>query len=128
MRPFLGTLAGLVAGVVIIFVVEMLGHVLYPPPEGVDLKDPAQLEALMGTIPLGAKIAVLIAWGLGVFGGGAAAVSISGGVRWPAAVVAVVLLGFAAMTMIEIPHPAWMVAGALFATGAGWYGATRFAR
>lgn len=67
---------------------------VFPPPKGVDLNDPDQLGAIMSEIPLGAKIAVLVAWGLGTFGGGLVGVFLSGRKAWPATVVALVITGF----------------------------------
>lgn len=128
LKTILATAAGLIAGVIIIAVVESLGHMIYPPPTGVDLKDPEQLAAIMESVPFGAKLAVLIAWGLGVFGGGLLGVKLSGGRKLPATIIAVLLLAFAGMTMMMIPHPIWMVIGALIVTVLGWYGATRFAK
>lgn len=125
---FLATLGGLVVGVLVIIGVESVGHMIFPPPEGVDMKDPEQLKAIMKSIPFGAKLAVLIAWGLGVFGGGAAGVLLSGRKKMPATIIATLLLIFSAITLFMIPHPVWMIIGAVIVTLLGWYGATRFAR
>jgi len=126
-RIILGTIAGFVIGVIIIMITESIGHMIYPPPEGVDVKDPEQLKAIMHSIPFGAKLAVLIAWGLGVFGGGTAGVLISGRKGLPATIIAILLLAGAGITMIMIPHPTWMMIGAVLVTVIGWFGATRFA-
>ncbi|MEX0645084.1 MAG: hypothetical protein WD076_07225, partial [Parvularculaceae bacterium] len=71
--------------------------------------------------PIGAKIAVLVAWFAGIIAGGAAALYI--GRRWaPVAwVVAAALFGMAIVTMIQIPHPIWMMLGSVVATLAGGY-------
>lgn len=128
MKSALAVIAGLIVGVIVIMIVEAIGHMIYPPPEGVDLKDPAQLAAIMDSIPLGAKIAVLVAWGLGIFAGGVTAVKISGGKTWPAKAIAAILFAGAIATMFMIPHPVWMIAGAVVVTLLGLFGATRFAR
>jgi len=128
LRTIVGTLGGLIVGLAIIMGVETLSHIIYPPPEGVDLKDPEQLKTLMHEIPFGAKLGVLIAWGLGIFGGGTAAVLFTGRKKLPATFVAAVLLLGAVATLFMIPHPLWMVVGTVIVTLLGWYGATRFAR
>jgi hypothetical protein len=117
--------AGVVAGAIVIFIVEGAGHMIFPPPDGVNLKDPAALAGIMESIPLGAKIAVLVAWFAGILAGGSAALYI--GRRWaPVAwVVAAALFGMAAVTMIQIPHPLWMMIGAVVATLAGAFGAIK---
>ena len=127
-RAVFATIGGVIIGIVIVFIAEMIGHMIFPPPEGVDLKDPEQLKAIMHEIPLGAKIAVLVAWGLGTFGGGSAGVLMSGRKAWPAGVVALVMLAAAGFTLYAIPHPLWMVGATLVITGFAWQLATRFAR
>jgi len=128
LRTILATIAGILIGGIIIGIVESIGHMIYPPPEGVDMKDPEQIKTIMHTIPFGAKFAVLVAWFLGILGGGIAAVLISGRKAMPALIVAVVLLALAVVTMVMIPHPVWMMIGAVVATALGWFGATRFAK
>jgi len=126
-RSVFATIGGVLIGVAIVFGAEIVGHMIYPPPEGTDLRDPEQLRAIMSEIPLGAKIAVLVAWGLGTFGGGVAGVLMSGRKAWPAGVVALVMLAAAGFTLFTIPHPMWMVAGTLVVTTVSWFLATRFA-
>lgn len=128
MRTILATLGGLIVGVIIIMGIEMASHIVFPPPEGVDFKDPEQLKTIMASAPLGAKLAVLLAWGLGVFGGGAAGVLMSGRKKIPATIIAFLLLIATGLNLFLIPHPNWMIAGAVVAIVLGWYGATRFAR
>ncbi len=126
-RAVFATIGGVIIGVVIVFIAEMIGHMIFPPPEGIDLKDPEQLKSIMSEIPLGAKIAVLVAWGLGTFGGGLAGVLMSGRKAWPAGIVALVMLAGAGVTLFSIPHPMWMIVATLIVTGLAWLLATRFA-
>ena len=49
--------------------VEMLGHMVYPPPEGLDPAHPETIIEAMKTMPGGALLAVVIAWILGAFAG-----------------------------------------------------------
>lgn len=116
---------GVLAGAIVIFVVEAIGHIFFPPPEGLDIRDPAARDIIMSQIPTGAKIAVVVAWFAGVFAGGVAALMVAR--RWaPAAwVVAGTLFAMALITMVQIPHPWWMMAGAVAATLLGGFGAIR---
>jgi hypothetical protein len=107
-RLILGIIAGLIAAVITVALVETLGHMIYPPPPGVDVTDPAQLSAIMSTIPLGAKIAVLVAWAVGILVGGAVSIIIARK-TWPAWVVGGAVLLMGAITMYMIPHPLWMI-------------------
>lgn len=123
LRTILAIITGIIAGMVVIALVETLGHMVFPPPEGVNLKDPEALKSIMHTIPLGAKLSVLIAWGLGVFAGASLARRFSEGASFASWVVGAVLLAFAGVTMVQIPHPIWMVIGAFVVTLAGIMGA-----
>ena len=122
LRTILAVVAGAVIGVVVIAIVESIGHMIFPPPEGVDVKDPEQLKSVMDKIPVGAKAAVLVAWGLGVFAGGAVARFIAHA-PYAAWIVAAILFAGAAWTMFMIPHPLWMVLGAILATLMGVFAA-----
>ena len=50
LRPILGTLAGVVVGVIVVGLVESFGHMIFPPPEVVNLKNPEELTVIMDTI------------------------------------------------------------------------------
>ena len=125
LRIILGVLIGVIAGGLVIALVESAGHMIFPPPEGVNLKDPEELKSIMQEIPVGAKAAVLVAWGLGVFAGGVVARVISRRAVYAAWVVAGVLFAGAAWTMVMIPHPLWMMIGAVLVTLAGGFAANK---
>lgn len=117
LRSVLAVVFGVLLGSVIILVVETLGHAMFPPPPDLDPGSPQSLRE----IPLGALCAIVAAWFAGAFGGGAAASLIAK--RWaPAAwVVAAAILLLAGAAMAQLPHPFWMIAGAIAATGSGGY-------
>jgi hypothetical protein len=71
LRGILGSIAGLVIGVMIIFAIEMLGHYAYPFPPGLDPHDHQALANFMKTAPLGAWLFVLAAYAAGSFAAGA---------------------------------------------------------
>ena len=58
LRNILSVFVGVLFGALVVFVIEMAGHVLFPPPTDIDLKDPAQLRAAMAQIPVGAHFVV----------------------------------------------------------------------
>jgi hypothetical protein len=120
-RSVLGVIAGVLAGVVAVILTEAIGHSLFPPPPGLDFKDREALVAAMDKIPVGAKIAVIVAWFLGVFAGAATTSLI--GRRWAplAWLVAAILFAFACQTMLMIPHPLWMWVASVVAAIAGAY-------
>lgn len=122
MRKFLGILAGLAALIVVVWVVEAIGHSIWPPPSGTDLSDPAQLATLLDKIPFAAKLAVAAAWFLGAMAGAWAANAVA---RWAPAGWIVVAIGiaFGVATLFMIPHPLWMQIAAVAAPLlGGWIG------
>ena len=122
LRRLLGVIAGIVAGAIIVPLFEGLGHALWPPPAGTDLRDPEQLKALLPSLPIGALIAVVVAWAMGSFGGGWMAATIARDGRM-ALVVGFILLCMGVLTMVQIPHPLWMwVMGLLLPLPAAWLG------
>ncbi len=108
MRNFLSVAAGVIAGAVIVALVEWVGHRMYAPPAGLDFSDPDAVRAMMKEIPRGALAMVLVAWALGAFAGGWVAAHFAKSSPLRAALtVGGVLLLLGVMTMISLPHPLW---------------------
>lgn len=112
LRLILGVVLGVVVGAIVTGVVEGMGHTIFPPPPGVDLTDPAQLQTVMSRLPMEAKFAVLLAWFLGVLAGSSSANLIAGRRALAGRITSLLIFCFAAWTMTSIPHPAWFVAAA----------------
>ncbi len=87
----------------------------FPPPPGVNLSDPAQLEAFMNGMPLAAYLGLLLGWTLGAIGASATAYFIAERRVWAAFVGAGInLLGVLA-SVATLPHPLWVAAVGLIA-------------
>ncbi len=108
LRGIIGLVAGLIVGVLVTGAVQAIGHLLFPPPPGLDLSTPEAIAENMGQIPIAAKIAVVVAWTVGVFLGATTAIWI-GRAIWPGLIVAAVLLAFTLYTLFAFPHPLWMM-------------------
>lgn len=127
LRIILGTLAGIVAAGLIVLAIESLGHMIFPPP-AIDLANPEALATIINRLPLGALIAVIVAWIAGSFGGGSIAAKIAR-VPWSAWVVGALMLAGGAWSMVVIPHPLWMKLALIPATLLpAWYAGRLFAR
>jgi hypothetical protein len=124
LRPVLAVVAGVVVGVVLIWVVENIGLYLFPPPPDIDMTDPDSLRTMMQRAPLGALLSVLVGWTLGAFTASLTAIRVSRlGVPWPGWAAAGILLAMSVVNMVMIPHPFWFVAASLlFMSAAGWGG------
>lgn len=124
LRTVLSVLAGVVVAVLLVFVMEKVGHYVFPPPPDVDFGDPESLKTLAGRMPFGALLSVILAYGVGAFTGGTVAIHLSRlHVAWPAWVVAGVVLLFAVLTMLSFPHPVWFMVMAVLVIPAAGYGA-----
>lgn len=120
MRIVMGVVAGIVVAFLCVFAVEYVGHNLYPPPAGLDPRNPADQARLMDSMPAAAKALVLLAWFVGALGGAWTANRIAGRSLAGWIVVALVIAAGIA-TMVMIPHPAWMWAGGIaLPLLAGW--------
>ena len=104
----LSILAGLLAGAITVYLVEMVGHSIYPPPEGFDFDDPEQLKELMNIMPLGALVFVIVGWATGALLAGFTSTAILIEKRIMGALItggAFMMFGLAMLIMI--PHPTW---------------------
>ncbi len=63
-RTILGILAGTVLAWLTITLSQLLSASLYPPPAGMDLRDPAALAGFIAAAPLEAMLCVVLGYGL----------------------------------------------------------------
>jgi hypothetical protein len=112
-RKLAAGVAGVIVAMLTIQLVEMLGHLVYPPPADVDFGDPEQVRAFISTLPVGSILFVGAAWALGAFLGTLAGAFIarSGALPYAVVVGGLVLAGAATMLVI-IPHPWWFTVAA----------------
>jgi hypothetical protein len=108
-RQILAAVVGIVVAVLVVGLIEMGSHQIYPPPAGIDFHDQAQVAAMVANLPVGALLFVLLAWALGSLLGAFVAAKISVGNRArPALAVAVLMLAAVAFNLVAFPHPLWM--------------------
>ena len=112
-----GIVAGIVLALATVFLVELIGRVVYPFDD-IDMHDRQAVGEMIAAMPVGALLIVAAAWLLGAFVGGAVAARI-GGRRWAAWLVAGIVLLFALATILMYPHPAWMQIAAIVAPALG---------
>ena len=116
-RTLLAALAGLATAFITIWLVEFAGHALYPPPPGIDPANTADMGRLIGILPMGALLMIVVAWVVGAFDGGFVAALLAGSARPRLAALApgvMVTAGVIGMSVAMPAHPAWMaVAGLL---------------
>lgn len=107
-KRLLAVIGGILLGATVIFLVESLVHRNYPPPADLDMSDKAALARFVASLPPGALLGVLLAWGSGAFVAGwfAAWVSPVSPLRH-SLLCGMGLTVMALMNMLNVPHPAW---------------------
>lgn len=108
LRMLIALLGGIVLALAGVSAFDALSHALYPPPPGLDFKDPAVLTGYVESMPFAAKAIVAAGWFVAPFLGAMAAIWIARDTM-PGWIVAAVFLAAATMNLILIPHPQWMV-------------------
>ncbi len=117
-------IAGVVIAGLLVWIVEKIGHAVYPPPFGLDFADPDAMRAYIAMLPLGALLFVAAAWFIGTAGGTFAACKLGTARRF---IFALVVGGFmlvaTAINLVMIPHPMWFsalgIAGIVFGAWLG---------
>ncbi|WP_027420111.1 hypothetical protein [Crocinitomix catalasitica] len=106
----LAVLAGTIAGVLVIFLGDILIHTLFPAPGYLDMRIKGDVEKAIELMPIMALVLMLFYWLLSSFIGGLVAGKIAKH-NWqlPTIFTGIVLLMAAVFNMISIPHPIWMV-------------------
>jgi hypothetical protein len=124
-RSILAVIGGMLVAFVIIAVIEAIGIRLYPPPAGLDPTNRESLKALVASMPLAAKLCMLVAYAAGSVAGGWVAARFAPRARMMhAMIVAALLFGAGLMNLMTIPHPAWFwVASSLIYWLGAWSGA-----
>ena len=124
----LRTILGIVAGVVVAFVVlmglEMAGHAAMPPPAGLDPADPEDLKQMVASASTAAKAWVVFAWFAAVVAGGWVARRLSRA-SWAGWVIAGLIVVGGIANIMMIPHPLWMQIAAVVAPLLGGWLVTR---
>jgi len=108
LRNIISVVTGIIVAVVLITVVEVISHKIYPPPTGIDFNNKEALKELMNTMPKGAMLLVILAHAIGAFGGGVVTALISTEKRIMFSTVTggiVLIMGIA--NLIMVPHPIW---------------------
>jgi hypothetical protein len=127
-RRILAVVAGIAVAVLLVTLIQKVGHGLYPPPADLDPADQEFMAEYVAGLPWGPLAFVLASYVLATIGGGWIAGAIAG--ERPlvyAGIVAVFILAGAIFTVMTIPHPSWftwaavigIVAGALVAAMLG---------
>jgi len=129
-KKIISVVVAALAAFVVIYAVEALGHAVYPPPAGVDWKNPEAIRAYVAGLPLGAFGFVLLAYAVGSLVGGALATLISGRASVvPGLVVGGLLMVAGVANLSVVPHPLWFaIVSTLLYLPLAWLGSSALIR
>lgn len=101
--------AGVVVAFVMVMLIDMLGHMVFPPPEGLDFSDPDAIRPYLATLPVGAYLFILASSVVAAFVGTLLACYIGrGNPALFGGVVGGIVLAATIANFIAIPHPLWL--------------------
>ena len=125
-RKILAGVVGVLTAVALVWLVETVGHAIWPPPDDLDFGDADVMRAYVDTLPLGALLSVAAAWFIGSLGGTFVACRL--GTARPLVYMLVVggmMFAGAAVNLTIIPHPIWFsVLGVVGIFVGTWLGMT----
>ena len=117
-------LAGVLIAMLSVWLVQKIGHAVYPPPANLDLNDLEAMKSYVGGLPIGAFLFVVASYFIGTAVGTCVACAI--GTMLPriyALLVGCLMLVATAMNVMMIPHPTWFIVLAVVALVIGaWLG------
>ena len=108
-RNIIAIIAAIVTGGVVVFLMDVLGHSIYPAPTGLDPARPETISEFLKSAPIGALVFIALAQAAGAFSGGFIAWIISKKQR-VALIYGVIALAFGVMNLLVVPHPVWLAA------------------
>lgn len=112
-RNIIAVIVGFVVGGIAVFLVESIGHQVYPIPAGLDLSKPEAIAEYVSKAPIGAILFVLIAQSAGSFIGGLITGLIAVAKAPTAIIYGVLALAMAGLNAFLIPHPVWFLVPSL---------------
>ena len=119
---------GVVLAIIVVSLVQQLGHALYEVPAGLEGATAEEtieiIEAWMPTAPFGAIAMVLLSWVSGTYFGAWFAARFTDELPYAhAAPTICVMVLCAVLMLLSLPHPLWMNVGSVLIVPAGLYGA-----
>jgi hypothetical protein len=109
LRNILSIVAGVLVGIIVLFCVELTGHLISPPP-AINFNDIEAMKAYTANAPSIVFIMLIAAYMAGSFVGGLVAGTIAKQKKLDNALsVGGILLGLGTYNLFSLPHPMWVV-------------------
>lgn len=113
-RKLIALIVGLAVALILVSVIQKLGHNLYPPPTDMELADQAFMQDYIINLPWGPLSFVLASYIIATLVGGWLAAHIAGEAPLViAGIVGLMMMAGAIATMMTTPHPTWFATAAI---------------
>ncbi|NNK83165.1 MAG: hypothetical protein HKO92_08570 [Flavobacteriaceae bacterium] len=109
MKQVLATIVGLIAASATVFIVEKIGHTIFPMPDFIDSSNMESIKSNIESIPKGNMVFVAIAHGLGILVGMFVAGIIAKTSMIPSYIVGGLMVIISIAYYFLIPSPTWFV-------------------
>ena len=108
LRRIFAIVVGLAVAMIVVMLVQKLGHNLYPPPDDLDPADQEFMQNYIANLPWGPLAFVVASYTLATLIGGwvAAMITREKPLLYAGIIGAAVMVG-AISTVVSIPHPSW---------------------
>ena len=128
LTKILAGLAGIVAAFAVIALTQRLGHVFYPPPADLDVRDIEAFREFTAGMPIMAFLFVLVAY----YAGSLVGTFVAGWIAGFRTLIYAVLIGGLVLAgtvanLVMIPHPPWFSVMAVLGIPASAYLGSRLA-
>ncbi len=109
MRKFLSILLGLVAGILVITLIQLISHLVFAMPEGLEVTGYGRWGPYLSLMPRAALATILVGWFTGTFAGSYIATRSGQDISLSSAAVGGTVYGATGVIiMLSAPYPAWM--------------------
>ena len=121
-RNVAAIVVGLATAILLIFVIQKVGHFIYPSTADLDTNDVAAMRTYFSQLPLLAQLFPVFSYFIGAFVGSMVACAIgTGQPKKLVGIIGLVLLALTISNLISIPHPHWFSAFAIAViVGGAW--------
>jgi len=117
-------IAGVIIAILSVWLVQKIGHAVYPPPADIDIHDAEAMKTYVAGLPIGALLFVVASYFIGTTAGTCIACAL--GTMLPriyALLIGCLMLVATTMNIMMIPHPTWFIVAAVAAIVVGaWLG------
>lgn len=108
LRRILAVIAGIIVGSIGIWLIERLGHSLYPLPAGLKPTDMEGFKTYVENLPFMGKFIVILGYALGALLSGFVATKVANNNKPTAAIICgIIFMFFTIYNMVVLPTPAW---------------------